>query len=518
MKKADGNPLSQPNHRDAKDLAEGALVNFLGMAAKISKVLFIFVAAHMYGPTALGIYLLAWSAIDIASKFGLWGIDRSLIRDIARYNIDKSEATKARIFGILRFNLSIAFCLSLLAAVVMFNLSTVIAEKIFKEANLILPLKILSLTLPFVVLTHALIATTKALRIMRYEVLIRQGLEPLVLLIAALSLSSFNLGATGLVIAHMVGSIVAAGGAAFVVFRKYRFLGWHRAPLAREIKMETIRYTSPMAAMDSLNLLVARIDIMLIGYFLNVTSAGYYGIAVEIISVIKRVRQGFEPIFSPMVSEHFYNKNKAQLKRNYIIVTRWLMAGTLLPTLAIALYPTPILFLFSEKATEAATALIILAISHGLFGTFSAAESLLVMTGKSLLNTLLAAGMLVINCAISIPLIPKFGLAGAALGILAAFSFAGAARIYYAYKHHRLHPFGHALLWPLLTASITLVLFYTLKNWLLINSPLETILIFMCLLVFYVGFYFIGATEPEERYLIERLKSKLKRTPAVSGT
>ena len=101
MKKADGNPLGQPSHKDAKDLVEGALVNFLGMAAKISKVLFIFVAAHMYGPTALGVYLLAWSAIDIASKFGLWGIDRSLIRDIARYNIDKSEATKARIFGIM---------------------------------------------------------------------------------------------------------------------------------------------------------------------------------------------------------------------------------------------------------------------------------------------------------------------------------------------------------------------------------------------------------------------------------
>ncbi|MCZ6593760.1 MAG: hypothetical protein O6943_02475, partial [Bacteroidetes bacterium] len=168
MRKAADNSLNQSVHTDAKNLVEGALVNFLGMAAKISKVLFIFVAAHMYGPTALGVYLLAWSAIDIASKFGLWGSDRSLIRDIARYNIDKSEATKARIFGILRFNLSIALGLSLLAAVVMFNLSTVIAEKVFKEASLIFPLKILSLTLPFVVLTHALIATTKALRIMRY--------------------------------------------------------------------------------------------------------------------------------------------------------------------------------------------------------------------------------------------------------------------------------------------------------------------------------------------------------------
>ncbi|MFQ5677577.1 MAG: oligosaccharide flippase family protein, partial [bacterium] len=176
-------------HKDAKDLVEGALMNFLGMVAKISKVLFVFVAARIYGVNALGIYLLAWSVIDIASKFGLWGIDRSLMRDIARYNVDKSESTKAKLFGILRFNLGIVFCLSLVAAIVIFNLSTLIAGHIFSEPKLIFPLKLFAFALPFVVLTHALIATTKALRIMKYEVLIRQTLEPLVLLVVALGMS-----------------------------------------------------------------------------------------------------------------------------------------------------------------------------------------------------------------------------------------------------------------------------------------------------------------------------------------
>jgi len=518
MKKPADNSLSQPNHKDAKDLAQGAFVNYLGMLAKVSKVIFLLVVVRVYGVTALGLYLLAWSAIDIASKFGLWGIDRSLIRDIARYNVDKSEQIKEKIFGILRFNISIAISLSLVATLVMFNLSSVIALKIFKESGLITPMKILSLALPFVVLTHVFIATTKALRTMRYEVLIRQTLEPLILLLATVALIPLSLGAVGLVFAHLFASFIAACTAAFVMFRKYRHLGWRREPLPAEIKKATIRYTYPMAIMEFLNLMVARMDILLIGAFLNSTSAGVYGIAVEIISVIKRVRQGFEPIFSPIVSELFYNRQNVRLQRNYQLVTRWLMAGTLLPVVAIILYPTQLLVLFDEKAAAASGALIILALSHGLLGTFIGAESLIIMTGKSLLNTIFVAGMLAINLVVSVLLIPKFGLIGAALGMLCAYGFVSGARLFHAYKHYNLHPFGYSLLWPLITALATFILFYVVDTLLSVDSLFKTIAVLATMGIFYAGFYFLGASEPEERLLIEKLKNKLKRTHAVQRT
>ncbi|MCH8019554.1 hypothetical protein IH785_06815 [candidate division KSB1 bacterium] len=105
-----------PNHKDARDLVVGALFYFLGIVAKSSKIIFIIVATRFYGTSALGLYFLAWSIIDIASKFGLWGTDRSLIRDIARYNVDHSEPTKDRIFGIIRFNISVSLGASVLVA------------------------------------------------------------------------------------------------------------------------------------------------------------------------------------------------------------------------------------------------------------------------------------------------------------------------------------------------------------------------------------------------------------------
>ncbi|MFQ5864333.1 MAG: lipopolysaccharide biosynthesis protein [bacterium] len=506
---------SYPNHKDAKDLVRGALVNYLGMLAKTSKVLFIFVAARFYGANAIGLYFLAWSTIDIASKFGLWGMDRSLIRDIARYNADRSVQTKAKLFGILRFNISITFCLSLLVTGALMIMSPMIAEGIFKDENLLVPLRLLALALPFVVLTHAFIAPTKALRIMRYEALIRHGLEPLILLLGTLLLIPFKLGAIGLVTAHIFASLVAVSTAAFVLFRKYRYLGWQTEPLSREIKKETIRYTSPIAAMDVLNLMVARIDILLVGALLNSTSAGFYGIVVEIISVIKRVSQGFGPIFAPIVSELFHNKQKERLQRNYVIVTRWLMTGTLLPVLALVLFPNQILLLFNIKSSEAVLALIVLALAHGLLGTFSAAEGLLIMTGKTLLNTLLAGVMLAVNCAVGVFLIPKIGLVGAAIGTMTAFVFVSGARIFQGYRQLQLHPFSYSLLWPLTTAAITLILFFFLNQWLIVDSLAKTIAVFFMMTIFYTTIYFLGAKEPEEKHIISKLKNKLKWRPAI---
>jgi len=392
-------------------------------------------------------------------------------------------------------------------------LAPVIALKIFHDPALLQPIRILTIALPFVVQTQMLIATTKAQRTMKYEVLIRQGLEPLTLLLLTVGLLPFKLGAVGLVSAHVGASFVAVLGAAFVAYRKYGYVGWTKQPLPRAIKRETIRYTSPMALMDFLTLMVARMDILLIGYFLNSSAAGIYGIAVEMISIIKRVRQGFEPIFAPIVSELHYHNKKEQLHRNYVVVTRWLMAGTLLPVLAMTLFSHQILSLFNEQAARASDVLVVLAISHGIFGIFSAAESVLVMTGKTLLNTLLAAGMLLVNTILTIIFIPLWGLVGAAMGMLAAHIFVSVARVSWVYRTYHLNPFGTALVWPLFTGSAVFLVFYFARFMVHIDSLFATATTLLLLLLTYFSLFFVGAAEPEEKHLLDQLKDKfVKRT------
>ncbi|MFQ5651805.1 MAG: oligosaccharide flippase family protein [bacterium] len=510
--KADETTVADEALNDAQDLAQGALVNYLGMFAKVSKALFVITAARFYGPGELGLYFLAWTAVDIASKFGIWGLDRGLIRDIARHNVHASEQSRATIFGVLRFDFSLAFGLSLITVAVLFSSSTFISLHLFKDANLILPLRTLTFSLPLIVISHMFISMTKALRIMRYDVLIRQTLEPLILLLVALVLIPFELGAVGLAMAQVAASLVAAISAAFAAFKEYRFLGWHTKPIPSSLKKEIIRYASPIAVMDFFYMSAARMDLILVGGLINTAAVGVYGIAVEIISIIKRVRQGFEPIYSPIVSDLYYNRQQERLQRSYVIVTRWIMAGTLLPVVALVLFSRELLSLFSEAAVEASVVLILLACSHGIYGLFNASENLLVMAGKSLLSAVLAAGMFMITIGVSVVLIPIYGMEGAALGMLVAHVSISAVRLLYVYKSFGTHPFDVALIWPVTTAMMTAAMFGLLKFWLHADSVPVTIATLAIMVLTYTAIYFGGAREPEEKHFMAKLKNKLRRT------
>ncbi len=504
-------PARDGSFVDAIDLLKGLFFNFLGMLMRVGKILFLFVGAHYYGPTELGLYFLAWSAVDIASKFGLWGLDRSLVRDIARLNRDASPESRRQILSVMTFHIRLVLLLSLGASILVFWGSPLIARAIFDNTGLIQPLRILSLSIPFLVLATVCIASTKGLRMMQYETYIRQGMEPAVLLTATLILIPLGMGATALALAHLMASMAAAAAGVVVLLRKFKHLGWPPRPLLRSDKKEILRYTSPIALMDFLNLLVARTDIIMVGALVNPTAAGIYGIAIEIISLIKRIRQGFEPIFAPIVSELYHHRETHRLQRNYVLVTRWLMAGSFLPVIVLLIFPEQILSFFGIQPEPATTALQVLALAHGFFGAFSGAENLLVMTGRTLLNAVLGGLMLGVNVLIGWWLIPQLGITGAALGTFGAFFAVTIARIYFGYRKVGLLPFGTSLIWPLLTAVFTTALFLGIARWWAVHTVWEMAGAVSGMAALYLLIYFGGAKEPEERYAFNKVKQKLVR-------
>ncbi|RMG62887.1 MAG: flippase [Calditrichaeota bacterium] len=498
-------------HRDALDLFKGLLFNILGMLLKLGKVLFVYVAVHFYSPSALGLYFIGWNVVDMLSKLGLWGSDKLVVREIARLRGSDSPQQNRELGSIIAYAAWKSALLSMGVAALIFVLSPWVANHIFSDPNLIVPLRLLALATPFIVLTLVFIATTKALRLMQYEAFIRQGLEPAMLLVATVALIPFHLDATGLALAHLTASIIACSAAFSVMLKKFALQKGGKPTLPPAVRKKYWAYTTPIAATDFVNLAVARSDVLLVGAFLNATSAGYYGIAVEIISVIKRIRQSFEPIFAPIVAELFHSGQQNRLKRNYQIVTRWLLAGSFLPAVVIILFAEPILSFFNVSSVPTVWALRILALAHGLFGTFSAAESLLVMTGRSLLNFLLGSAMLVLNVTLGLLLIPRIGLVGAALSTLAAFLFVSFARIYQGYRLMHLTPFGRRLVWPLATAMLTSLVVWGAKFFLPGTSPIQIGMLFLLTVLLYLGLYFSGARMPEELFLRDKILAQWRR-------
>ena len=212
----------------------------------------------------------------------------------------------------------------------------------------------LALAVPSLVLTQTLVVATKALRTIRHDFLIRQCLEPFVLLAGTLALLAFGGSARSLALAHLVASLAAVTAAAAAVRAAYRHLGWPpgavRVGVDRALRREVVRYLSPFAVLTLFQALAARLDLLLVGVFGGAAAAGLYGIAVEIISVVKRGSQNFVPMFQPIAAELYYSGQLKRLRRSYVLVTRWIVTATLLPLVAVTIYATPLLALLADEA------------------------------------------------------------------------------------------------------------------------------------------------------------------------
>ena len=510
-----------PAHRDATDLAKGALLSYLGMAARVSRLLFLAVASRWYGPSALGNYLLAWAVVEMVSKLALGGIDRSLLWSIPRYNHGRTSDTTPVVRGILGFHLTLALALSVLGAGLVLASSGWIAAYVFRDATLGPVLRLLGLALPSLVLTQTLVAATRALRTMRHDFLIRQCLEPLVLLGATLAILPFGNGPVGLAAAHLVASLTAVAAAIAAAGSAYRHLGWTPGAvgfsLDRSVRRELLSYLSPFALLTLFQALAAKIDLLLVGIVAGAAPAGLYGIAVELTSVVKRGGQNFSPMFQPIAAELFYSRQRERLRRSYMLVTRWVVAATLLPLLALTLYSSQLLGLFAIGGASMSSVLVILALAHAVSSSFVAADSLLLMSGRSRLSTTLAGVMLVITAGVSVALLPVMGAAGAALGVLAAQLCLTAARLVLVQKLHGLPPFGRELLWPLVTATATGVVFSGFNRLLRVETLPATVGVITLLVLCYAGLYWIGASEPEERNIMKKLVRRVRGLSPVES-
>ena len=65
---------AQDRQQDTTDLARGTGVNLLGNFGKISAAIAFIFASRVFGMEAVGLYVFAWSTIDVVSKLAIFGL------------------------------------------------------------------------------------------------------------------------------------------------------------------------------------------------------------------------------------------------------------------------------------------------------------------------------------------------------------------------------------------------------------------------------------------------------------
>jgi O-antigen/teichoic acid export membrane protein len=193
-------------------------------------------------------------------------------------------------------------------------------------------------------------------------------------------------------------------------------------------------FSAQITAYDMLNALIVRLDVILLGCFIGripavtLSSVGIYGAVVEVAGGLRKINQVvYGPIFAPVIAGMTVHGEQERAAAAFSRVSQW-MLWLLLPAVAVLILAGPlILSIYGPAFPAGANWLIIVAIACGTNAFVGLAETVIMVQRPriNLFNSFVTAVVAIIA---DIWLISRFGVTGAAFGILLPYVLQGFLR------------------------------------------------------------------------------------------
>lgn len=412
-----------------------------------------------YGTEAdYGVYSLALVVLNICVVVATLGLQQGIPRSIAyARGKNDSESVQKLIPASIQFGLIAGISLG----IVLFFTSDIVAVRIFHDAALGFPLKILALGIPFLTLMTILASVFRGFDDTKPMVYFQNILRPLLLPLLLLPIILLNLPFTDVFYAFLASLVVSC--VALIVYTTKRLpfpLGFRTGLTHNPVAKELLLFSLPLLGVAMLDLIIAWTDTLMLGGLKTSTEVGLYSAAHPLAQFIVAPMVAVLLIYVPVVSSLYAQGSMAEMKRDFSIVTKWLFSATLPLFLILFLFPDTVLgFLFGAGYTPAATALRILSLGFIISNLTGPNVSTLVVMGKTrfVMWTYLAAALL--NVGLNFALIPPFGIEGAAIASAVALTSINVAVCVKVYRVAQSQPFTKNLLKPAL-GSLALVFLF----------------------------------------------------------
>jgi O-antigen/teichoic acid export membrane protein len=180
-------------------------------------------------------------------------------------------------------------------------------------------------------------------------------------------------------------------------------------------------------ATDLLNALYTRVDLWLVGLILGAAPAGIYGMARQLAVPIRQVRQSFDGLLIPLVARTLHRRGSGPTGEALASATRLILAIQLPMIVALFAVGRPLLGWFGSDFERAYWPLLALALAEAIQAAFSIGDLVFVYL-KPRVGLLLTLASIAVGVGAALLLIPAWGIAGAALSVLAAYSLRAALR------------------------------------------------------------------------------------------
>jgi O-antigen/teichoic acid export membrane protein len=378
------------------------------------------IVARAYGAEAVGTLAVINSFLVLITIFTVLGTGNSILRlipeHVAKYSVKSA-------FKVYRKTQYLVAAISLATGTLFYFASGMVADKIFNKPHLSF---VFALAAGFVVFKSLMDLNTRAVRGLR---LIRtfafmQLLPALSMLVILLAITFLFKDQNNPVYAQLAAFVVTAVIGALIMDRAFKRKVTASDLVEPMTAREILAVSTPMLMTASMNFFVGQTGIILLGVFRTESEVGYYSIAVKLATLTAFVFQAINAMAAPKFSQLFHTGDMDELFHVAKKSTKLIFWTTVPILLVLVLLGKPILaLLFGQEFAIAYPAMVFLVIGQFVNSISGSTGSFMNMTGKEKILRNIIFFSAVINVTLSLVLIPRFGLEGAAIAGMTSLCF-----------------------------------------------------------------------------------------------
>src|SRR6266566_2939586 len=413
------------------ELKRGAFLNTIAMLASNFRGIFTFLVARMLGPAALGVFSVAWSTTDILSKIGVLGLDNAIITFIAR---SEAVGNHARSHTLFRVAVVLGGAQSAVVAVLAIAAIRLFHHRLHLQPEMASALAVVLCAMPGLALYRISTSVSRGMKVMRHDIFSRGMTEPIATTLAFLIVFIIGLKTFAPELAAIIGTAISGLVALALAAKLFRRASEDQHVVSHLAEArQLIGYSAPISAYQLINAFIARLDLIMLGYFagrapgVTLATVGVYSAVIGTANGLRKVNQAFNPIFAPVVAGMTATGDHETAAATYARLAQW-MLWILLPLVAVMSFAGgTILLIYGPAFRQGGVWLGIVALASAI-NAFVALGETVIMVQRPHLNLLHSS----ITCSVAagalLWLIPRFGVLGAAVGILLPYIVQGILR------------------------------------------------------------------------------------------
>jgi O-antigen/teichoic acid export membrane protein len=398
--------------KDFSELLKGSSISFFlrfgGLAIGYFLTLII---AHLFGAEGLGEYVLAITILRLFTLLAKVGLDTTSIRFIASYAAQKKWRS---IFSFRKKVVFILLITSVLSSLLMYFLAIPIAELIHTNYRYIQLNAFFVLPMAFFMVNYESLRGLKRIAEFSFFYRVSQGLFSI---IAIIMLYQFFTSEDIPVYAYLISVLIVSvlSFFSFIYWLNKKSKGKEQAVLEVKSYSSLLKIAIPLMFAQSVQFIMSWTDKLMLGAMSTPEEVGVYHTAFKLSMFAAVALMSINSIASPKFAEMFSKNDMIGLEKVVRQSTKMIFWTSIPLVIIFFMFPEFLLGMFGEEFKVGVTAFIFLSCGK-LFSSFSGSVgNILQMTGNQNILAKILLFAAILNIALNLYLIPRYGINGAAL-------------------------------------------------------------------------------------------------------